>query len=86
METHVAIGIPVLLMLVMLALFGVTWLFHHHHWRPFAGVFLFVIGLACFWSLMSRTAERDALWTAPRSDEFDTAAIVRTNPDHQRSA
>jgi hypothetical protein len=44
----IGIGLPLILLLAMLMLFGVTWLFHHHHWRPFAGIFLFVIGLGFF--------------------------------------
>jgi hypothetical protein len=50
----IGIGLPLILLLAMLMLFGVTWLFHHHHWRPFAGIFLFVIGTGFFLLLMGR--------------------------------
>jgi hypothetical protein len=50
----IGIGLPLILLLAMLVLFGVTWLFHHHHWRPFAGIFLFVIGLGFFGLLTVR--------------------------------
>ena len=34
----IVIGLPMVVLLGILVLFGVTWLFHHHHWRPFAGM------------------------------------------------
>src|SRR5260370_31988439 len=55
-ERMIVMGIPLILLLAVLLLFGVTWLFHHHHWRPFAGVFLFVVGAGFFLLLMGRSA------------------------------
>jgi hypothetical protein len=55
-EQRMVIGIPLILLLVMLVLFGVTWLFQHHHWRPFAGIFLFVIGAGFLLLLMGHVS------------------------------
>lgn len=52
----IVVGFPILLMLLVLVIFGVTWLFHHHHWRPFAGLFLLVAGLVCLWTLVRYSA------------------------------
>jgi hypothetical protein len=49
MDSHVAFNLPfvgILLILAVLVLFGATWLFHHHHWKPVIGGLLFVIGVA----------------------------------------
>ena len=52
-----AIGIfPIILLLMVLVLAWISWLFHHHHWRPFAGIFLFVIGAGFFLLLMGRVS------------------------------
>ncbi|HEV3415492.1 MAG TPA: hypothetical protein VG056_01710, partial [Pirellulales bacterium] len=37
-----------ILFLAILVLFGVAWLFNHHHWKPVVGVILFVLGLSFF--------------------------------------
>src|SRR6516225_2098016 len=58
---------PILLILVVLVIFGVTWLFHHHHWRPFAGLFLLIAGLACLWTLVRWNAGQPVAVQLPRS-------------------
>jgi hypothetical protein len=46
MESQIVIGVPVVVLLAILVLFGVTWMFHHHYWKPVIGGLLFVIGIA----------------------------------------
>ena len=58
---------PILLILGVLLIFGVTWLFHHHHWRPFAGLFLLVAGLVCLWTLVVRQSALPVAEQLPRS-------------------
>jgi hypothetical protein len=83
----IVIGVPMVVLLGILVLFGVTWLFHHHHWRPFAGIFLFVIGLGVFWTLMARNAAVEQFeppLTPQTRPPFeigrDTAARMRVEP------
>ncbi len=45
-ETHPVIGLPIVVFLAILAVFGITWMFHHHHWKPVVGLLLFVFGVA----------------------------------------
>ncbi len=58
---------PILLILGVLLIFGVTWLFHHHHWRPFAGLFLLVAGLVCLWTLVVRQSALPIAEQLPRT-------------------
>ncbi len=52
-EDHVMISLaPVVLILGVLVVAGIGWMFQHHHWRPFAGMFLLIAGVFAFFVLM----------------------------------
>jgi hypothetical protein len=63
------VGLLTLVFLAILALFGITWMFHHHHWKPVVGGFLFLLGVAALlmfgWAMPRHAAVNEAF--APRS-------------------
>src|SRR5262245_48176076 len=72
-EERIMIGFPIVLILAVLVIAGIVWIFHHHHWRPFAGIFLFVIGLGAFFILMRSSVHMERQQAPQPAPRFSDA-------------
>jgi hypothetical protein len=86
MESRVVIGVPVVVLLAILVLFGVAWLFHHHYWKPVVGGLLFVFGIAflvMFGYSVPRRMEMSRQVEAVQMDEINRSEAMRRADAHQ---
>ena len=80
------IGVPVVVFLAILVLFGVTWMFHHHYWKPVVGGLLFVFGIAflvMFGWVVPRRMEMSRQSEAVQMDEINRSEEMRRADEQQ---
>jgi hypothetical protein len=73
------IGFPMILFLAILVLFGVAWLFNHHHWKPVVGILLFALGVGFFVFTGYFAVERASL-------REDYARVATQEPERMRQS